>query len=86
MRDQQQYRTLRERECFHRSSGAPGRFYPGEQFVSALYRLRGDAAIRVARKVQPFFWADADLLSVWLCAGCSEEAGLVPEAEELYAN
>ena len=85
MRDQQQDRTLRERECFHRPAGVAGRFYQGDQFVSALYRLRGEAAVKVARKVQPFFWADADLLKVWLCAECSKEAGLVPEARELNA-
>jgi hypothetical protein len=84
-RVQQQDRTLRERECLHRPSGVPGRFYRGEEFVSALYRLRGEAALKVARKVQPFFWADADLLSVWLCAECASEAGLAPDAQDLYA-
>ncbi len=80
-----QERALRERECVHRPTGTPGSFYRGQEFVSALHRLRGDAAVNVARKVQPFFWSDADLLSVWLCADCSKEAGLVPEAKDLYA-
>lgn len=84
MRDQQDH-TLRERECLHRRPGLSGRFYRGDEFVSALYRLRGDAAMRVARKVQPFFWSDADLLSVWLCADCSGEVGLVRVAGELDA-
>ncbi len=85
MRNQQQDRSLRERECTHRPSGVAGRFYRGQEFVSALYHLRGDAAVKVARKVQPFFWADADLLSVWLCADCSREAGLVHPLRELDA-
>ncbi len=85
MRDQQQDSSLRERECVHRPYGVPGRFYQGQEFVAALYRLRGEAAVKVARKVQPFFWADADLLSVWLCADCAGEAGLDRAARELDA-
>lgn len=86
MRDQQQQdRALRERECVHRPSGVPGRFYQGREFVAALYRLRGEAAVKVARKVQPFFWADAHLLNVWLCEDCSKEAGLVRTLRELDA-
>lgn len=77
--------TLRERECLHRSPGLPGTLYPGEQFVSALHRLRGEAGLRLARKVQPFFWADAPLLRVWLCEKCSAEAGLNVERRELDA-
>ena len=85
MGDRPENLTRRERECLHRSSGRDGAFYPGEQFVAALYRLRGEAGLRLARKVQPFFWADADLLSVWLCAECSREAGLVLARRELDA-
>lgn len=85
MQNQQQDRSLRERECVHRPSGVPGSFYRGQEFVSALYRLRGDAAVKLARKVQPFFWSDADLLSVWLCADCSKDAGLAHPLRELDA-
>lgn len=73
------------RECLHRQRGAAGDFYTGEQFVAALHRLRGEAGSRMARKVQPFFWADAALVSVWLCEGCSTEAGLSVESRQLDA-
>jgi hypothetical protein len=85
MRNRQQDRSPRERECVHRPNNVPGNFYNGREFVSALYRLRGEAAVKVARKVQPFFWEDADLLSVWLCADCSREAGLAHHLRELDA-
>ena len=78
-------RALRERECLNRSLGVTGTFDPGEQFVSALHRLRGEAGLRMERKVQPFFWADAPLVSVWLCEECSAEAGLVVESRHLDA-
>ena len=68
--------ALRERDCVHRAAGRAGTFYPGALFVAALYRLRGEAGLRMARKVQPFFWADAPLVRVWLCEDCAREAGL----------
>lgn len=77
--------ALRERECMHRAHGVRGTYYAGEQFVSALQRLRGEAGLRMARKVQPFFWADAPLLSVWLCEECSAEAGLDAGSRHLDA-
>jgi hypothetical protein len=64
VRNRQKDMSLRERECVHRPHGIPGDFYQGRDFVAPLYRLRGDAAVKVARKVQPFFWEDADLLGV----------------------
>jgi hypothetical protein len=76
MTDESRDRPLRERECLHRRQAARGRAYAGEQFVSALYRLRGDAAMKLARKVEPFFWADAPRVTVWLCDDCAREAGL----------
>lgn len=76
---------LRERGCVHRPTGRRGTSYTGEQFVAALYRLRGEAGLRMARKVQPFFWADAPLVTVWLCAECSTEAGLSVETQQLDA-
>jgi hypothetical protein len=68
--------VLSERECVHRAPGMLGTYYPGDQFISALHRLRGEAGLKMARKVQPFFWSDAPLIMVWLCAGCSAEAGM----------
>jgi hypothetical protein len=75
----------RVRECLHRDEGLAGAYYPGEQFVAALHRLRGEAGLRMARKVQPFFWADAPLLDVWLCAECAKEAGLNADTRQLDA-
>ena len=66
----------RERECVHRQTGASGDFYAGDQFVSALQRMRGGAALALARKVGAFFWADAPRVSVWLCHDCAREASL----------
>jgi len=75
----------RLRECYHRAEGLAGAYYQGEKFVAALHRLRGEAGLRMARKVQPFFWSDAPLLDVWLCAECAREAGLAARARELGA-
>lgn len=76
----------RERECVHRQAGAAGDFYAGDQFVSALQRMRGGAALALARKVGAFFWADAPRVSVWLCHACAREAMLTrPEAVEADA-
>jgi len=66
----------RERECVHRRTGSGGDFYAGEQFVSALQRVRGEAAVELARKVGAFFWSDAPRVSVWLCHDCAGEASL----------
>ena len=78
--------SQRERECVHRRAGAAGDFYPGERFVSALQRMRGDAALALARKVGAFFWSDAPRVSVWLCHGCAREAALArPGAVEADA-
>ncbi|HEX8721873.1 MAG TPA: hypothetical protein VF736_14660 [Pyrinomonadaceae bacterium] len=76
----------RERECVHRRPGAAGDFYAGEQFVSALQRMRGGAALALARKVGAFFWADAPRVRVWLCHGCAREAMLArPDAAKADA-
>ncbi len=62
--------------CSHQGQGRRWAVYRGEQFVAALQRLRGDAALRLARKVEPFFWADAGKVEVWLCEECAAEARL----------
>lgn len=75
-----------ERECVHRRTGAAGEFYAGDRYVSALQRMRGGAALALARKVGAFFWEDAPRVSVWLCRGCAREASLArPEAEQADA-
>ena len=68
--------VFRERECIHRQAGAAGDFYPGDVYVAYLQRLRGEAAMRMARKVTAFFWADAPRVRVWLCTDCAAEIGL----------
>lgn len=66
--------------------GASGDFYAGDRFVSALQRMRGEAALALSRKVAAFFWADAPHVSVWLCHGCAREASLKrPDAVEADA-
>ena len=75
-----------ERECVHRRAGAAGDLYAGKAFVSALQRMRGEAALALARKVGAFFWSDAPRVSVWLCHACAREASLRrPEAVEADA-
>jgi hypothetical protein len=76
MTEPQPEQPHRERECVHRRTGSDGDFYAGEQFVSALQRLRGGAAAELARKVGAFFWSDAPRVSVWLCHDCAREASL----------
>jgi len=68
--------VLRERECIHRDEGVEGAFYNGVFYVQALQRLPVDAAVQVASKVSPFFWADAPLILVWVCHDCAAEIGL----------
>lgn len=65
----------RERECVHRREGTEGTFYEGQQYVESLQRLRSSAAMSIASKVTPFFWADARSIKVWLCRACASEAG-----------
>lgn len=76
----------RERECVHRRAGAEGGFYGGDRFVRALQRMRGEAALALARKVEAFFWSDAPRVSVWLCRDCAREAALArPDVAEADA-
>lgn len=65
-----------ERQCAHCKEGSDGRPYEGEAYLKALQRMKGSAAASLAGKVEPFFWADARKVRVWLCAGCAAEAGL----------
>lgn len=61
-----------ERECIHRDQ-AEGDFYNGVFFVQALQRLQSADAMKMARKVTPFYWVDAPLVLVWLCRECAAE-------------
>jgi hypothetical protein len=67
---------FRERECIHRDKDAEGEFYNGVFYVQALARMQVDAAMRMANKVSPFFWADAPHILVWLCRDCAAELQL----------
>ena len=62
-----------ERECVHRENGNDGETYNGMFFVKALQRLQGDAAMKMASKVSPFYWVDAPRVMVWLCRECASE-------------
>jgi hypothetical protein len=64
------------RRCVHSSKQQGSAEYGGEQYVAALKRLKGSAAVRAASQVEPFFWEDAKKVRVWLCAGCAMELGL----------
>jgi len=66
----------RDRRCVHYTEGTQGRSLPGEVYLSALQRMRGTDAARAARNVEPFFWADAKVVRVWLCQECAEAVGL----------
>ncbi len=67
----------RDRRCAHTARGAEAaRAYPGEVYLRALQSLKGTDAARAARNVEPFFWADAKVVRVWLCGECAAPLGL----------
>ncbi len=68
--------VCRERECIHQDDGVEGEYYNGVFYVQALQRLPVDAAVQLASKVSPFFWADAPQIVVWLCRDCAAEVGI----------
>ena len=77
MSDQAKMKSIiNERECIHRGKQAEGEFYTGLNYVKALQRLSGNAAMVMAGKVGAFFWADAAKIKVWLCHECAQEIGL----------
>jgi hypothetical protein len=65
-----------ERRCVHCEADADGGLYPGRDYLRALQRHRGDEALRLARRVGPFFWGDADIIRVRLCRPCADELGI----------
>jgi hypothetical protein len=66
----------RERECIHQNEGVEGAYYNGVFYVQALQRLPVDEAMKMAKKVTSFFWADAPHILVWLCDECAGRVGL----------
>lgn len=70
-----------ERRCSHCSRESPGTDYPGREYLRVLQRMRGDKAAWLAHKVEPFFWADADLIHVRLCDDCASRLGLNEAAQ-----
>jgi hypothetical protein len=69
-------RLMLERRCVHCDAEAQGGFYTGRTYLHALQKHRGEEAVRLARKVEPFFWGDADIIRVRLCGACAAELGL----------
>ncbi len=66
----------RDRRCAHYVEGGQALSLPGEEYLRALQRMRGSDAARAARNVEPFFWADAKVVRVWLCGECAAPLGL----------
>lgn len=73
MNSEQDYRV---RECAHRAADAEGEYYRGSEYVKHLQRMSTEAAMRMASRVTPFFWADAAQIVVWLCRDCAAELRL----------
>ena len=59
-----------ERHCVHCSRETQGTAYAGRDYLRGLQLLRGGEAMSMARRVEPFFWSDADMISVRLCEDC----------------
>jgi hypothetical protein len=76
---EQEYRV---RECVHRARGAEGEYHHGSAYVKHLQRLNTEGAMQAARKVTPFFWADAAHILVWLCRDCAAELGMTDRASD----
>ena len=60
-----------ERRCTHCKRESQGKAYSGREYLRVLQGLRGDEAERLAHKVEPFFWSDADMIHVRLCDDCA---------------
>lgn len=72
--DAEQFRT---RYCVHYRAQQPGTFYSGALYVAALQKLKANAAMHAASKVEAFFWKDAPVIQVWLCLDCAVELALL---------
>ncbi len=71
-----------ERRCVHCSRASQGTVYTGLDYLRIVQRLRGEEAMRLARLVGPFFWSDADMMHVRLCAECIARLGIENVATE----
>lgn len=65
-----------ERECIHRENAVEGDVFSGVVFVEAIQHLGGEAAMKFASRISPFFWIDAPRVRVWLCSDCAAELNL----------
>jgi hypothetical protein len=72
-----------ERRCAHCSSESPGETYPARDYLRLLQGHRGAEATALARLVEPFFWSDADVMHIRLCARCATSLGLEEATGEL---
>lgn len=70
-----------ERRCTHCNRESQGILYPGQEYIRVLQGLKGDEAAWLAHKVEPFFWADADMIHVRLCEDCASRLGLNEAAQ-----
>ena len=68
--------AAQERHCIHYREQATGSYYSGKEYVDALQRLKGNAAMKAASKVEAFFWRDASVIKVWLCHQCAGAVAL----------
>ncbi len=65
-----------ERKCVHCSRESHCTVYSGRDYLRLLQTHRGAEALRLARAVGPFFWADADAMHIRLCRECAARLGL----------
>lgn len=65
-------KAYRERDCIHRDQGVEGDFYRGLRYIKAIQRLPPNEAVEMARRVEPFYWSDAENIVVWLCHDCAK--------------
>ena len=70
-----------ERRCSHCSRETMGTAYSGREYLRVLQVMKGDEAAWLAHKVEPFFWADADMIHVRLCEDCASRLGLGESAQ-----
>lgn len=68
--------AAQERHCIHYREQATGNCYSGTEYVEALQRLKGSAAMKAASNVEAFFWRDASMIKVWLCQQCASVMSL----------
>lgn len=65
-------KVYRERECIHRVHGEEGEFYNGVIYVQAIQRLPSAEAVKLSRRIEQFYWADAADILIWICRDCAK--------------